>query len=374
MKFFKTITTLLAVSMFSSACQNNRPAGHPETEVLTMLVGTYTDAGSRGIYSFRLNQNTGETCKLAETEIGNPSFLTLSDDNRYVYAVSEYNDNRACVTAFTFDKEKGILRKLNSQPTLGEDPCHVATDGRRVVTANYSGGSMTTFPIRYDGSLSASDTVFMGSTGGTNPARQTTPHMHCCVFSPDSNYLFVTDFSSDQILKYALSPKEEQPKPLSDAVSLAPGSGPRHLTFSPDGRHAYLISELSGKVSAFSYTDGRLIPIQTITADTLRAQGSADIHLSPDGKYLYASNRLQNDGIAIFAVDPQTGKLAKVGYQPTGKHPRNFCITPNGKFLLVACRDDNVIQIFERDLHTGLLKETMKTLKLSHPVCIRLAV
>lgn len=374
MKFFKTMTTLLAASMFSSACQNNRPAGHPETEVLTMLVGTYTDAGSRGIYSFRLNQNTGETSKLAETEIGNPSFLTLSDDNRYVYAVSEYNDNRACVTAFAFDQEKGTLRKLNSQPTLGEDPCHVATDGRRVVTANYSGGSMTTFPIRYDGSLSASDTVFMGAAGGTNSVRQTTPHMHCCVFSPDSNYLFVTDFSSDRILRYAVSPKEDQPKPLSEAVSLAPGSGPRHLTFSPDGRHAYLISELSGKVSAFSYADGRLIPIQTITADTLRAQGSADIHLSPDGKYLYASNRLQNDGIAIFAVDPQTGKLAKVGYQPTGKHPRNFCITPNGKFLLVACRDDNVIQIFERDLYTGLLKETIKTLKLSHPVCIRLAV
>ena len=147
----------------------------------------------------------------------------------------------------------------------------------------------------------------------------------------------------------------------------------RYLIFSKDGKYAYLINELSGKVIAFTYSDGRLNEIQTIVADTIQARGSADIHLSPDGKYLYASNRLKEDGIAIFEVNLEKGTLAKVGYQLTGLHPRHFNITPNGKFLLVACRDSNMIQVFERDTVSGLLKNTGKNIKMSKPVCIQFA-
>ena len=367
----KEIIGLCAIGMLSATCSSNRPAANNEEELI-MLVGTYTSGSSKGIYTFRFNQETGVGTPLSETAVSNPSYLTLSEDGKFVYAVSEQNDTTAAVNAFAFDKQKGTLRLLNSRKTEGADPCYVATDGKRVVTANYSGGSMSVFPLQSDGSLASIDTLFLGSATATDTDRQATPHMHCTVFSPDGNYLFATDFSADRILKYAIHAKEETPRPLSEATEIAPGSGPRHLTFSANGKFAYLISELSGKVTAFSYADGRLNEIQTITADTVRARGSADIHLSPDGKYLYASNRLKEDGIAIFAVDATNGTLAKVGYQLTGIHPRNFAITPNGKYLLVACRDSNVIQVFERDQATGLLTNIQKDIQVDKPVCIRM--
>ena len=141
--------------------------------------------------------------------------------------------------------------------------------------------------------------------------------------------------------------------------------------FSPNGKFAYLINELSGKVIAFGYTDGKLEQIQSIAADSLQARGSADIHLSPDGKFLYASNRLEGDGIAIFAVDTVNGTLTRAGYQSTGIHPRHFNITPNGKYLLAACRDSNVIQVYERDTENGLLKDTQQDILIDKPVCVQ---
>jgi tetratricopeptide (TPR) repeat protein len=155
------------------------------------------------------------------------------------------------------------------------------------------------------------------------------------------------------------------------AFKVKAGSGPRHLTFSPNGNYAYLINELSGTVIAFEYKDGDLKEIQTIVADTVCAKGSGDIHISPDGKFLYASNRLKADGIAIFSIQPDNGILTKVGYQLTGIHPRNFIITPNGKYMLVACRDSNVIQIYERDADTGLLTDIHGDIKVDKPVCVK---
>lgn len=338
-----------------------------------MLVGTYTAGSSTGIYTFRFNEETGIATPLGHVKVPNPSYLTLSADGRFVYAVSEQSDSTAAIQAFSFDKEEGTLQLLNSRKTAGEAPCYVSTDGKRVLTANYSGGSMSVFPLQQNGMLAEMDTLYKGAATGTDSDRQATPHIHCACFSPDGNYIFATDFSADRILRYAVHPKEETPLPLSETVDIAPGSGPRHLIFNPDGRYAYLINELSGRVIAFSYADGRLNQIQTIAADTLGARGSADIHLSPDGKYLYASNRLKADGIAIFEVNPTNGTLAKVAYQLTGIHPRNFNITPNGKYLLVACRDSNVIQVFERNANTGLLTDTKKSIQMDQPVCIQFA-
>lgn len=368
----KEIIGLCTIGILSANCSSKHSSATEEENELTMLVGTYTSGSSKGIYTFRFNQETGVATPLSETVVSNPSYLTLSDDGKYVYAVSEQNDSTAAINAFSFDKEKGTLRLLNSRKTEGADPCYVATDGKKVLTANYSGGSMSVFPLRPDGSLAPLDTLFLGAATGTDKARQATPHVHCTAFSPDGNYIFATDFSADRLLKYAVHAKEDTPRPLSETVEIAPGSGPRHLIFNNDGKFAYLINELSGKVIAFSYADGRLNEIQTITADTVGARGSADIHLSPDGKYLYASNRLEADGIAIFAVDATNGTLAKVAYQLTGIHPRNFTITPNGKFLLVACRDSNAIQVFERDPVTGLLTNVQKDINVDKSVCIRL--
>lgn len=204
------------------------------------------------------------------------------------------------------------------------------------------------------------------------------PHLHCVRITPDGKYLLADDLGTDQIHKFNINPNANADnkekfltKGTPESFKVAPGSGPRHLIFNSDGKFAYLINEIGGTVIAFRYADGMLDEIQTVAADTVNAQGSGDIHLSPDGKYLYASNRLKADGVAIFKVNETNGTLTKVGYQLTGIHPRNFIITPNGKYLLVACRDTNVIQIFERDQATGLLTDIKKDIKVDKPVCLK---
>lgn len=345
---------------------------------LTMLVGTYTSGTSKGIYTYRFNEESGTAVPISETEIGNPSYLTPSADGKMVYAVSEFGDKRAAVNAFAFDRTNGTLRLLNSQPTNGEDPCYLLTNGHNIVTANYSGGSISVLPIAKDGSLLPASGVLQFKGSGIDKERQEKAHLHCVSITPDGKYLLANDLGTDQIYKYIIHPNAgadsqepflTQGNPTSFQV--APGSGPRHLTFSSDGKFAYLITELAGTVIAFAYKDGDLKEIQTIAADTVGAKGSADIHISPDGKFLYASNRLQADGIAIFQINQTNGLLTKAGYQLTGIHPRNFIITPNGKYLLAACRDSNVIQVYERNADTGVLTDIQKDIKLDKPVCLK---
>ncbi|MFA6812861.1 MAG: lactonase family protein, partial [Bacteroidaceae bacterium] len=345
--------------------------GSNENNNLTMIVGTYTNGTSKGIYTFSFSQDIGTTQVLDSIAVPNPSYLTPSADRKYLYAVSEMSDSTAALNAFAFDKQKGSLRLLNRQPTLGADPCYVSTNGKEVLTANYTGGSMSVFGLKSDGSLLPLDTLFMGSTSGPDTVRQAKAHVHCALFSPDGKYVFATDFSADQILRFVLHPNSIIPHLSMEVTKVAIDYGPRHLIFSPNGKYAYVIGELSGKVTAFKYNDGNLKTIQVVTADTLQACGSADIHISPDGKFLYSSNRLKGDGIAIFGINTADGMLTKVGYQTTGIYPRNFNITPNGKYLLVACRDSNTIQVFLRDQNTGLLTDTHQNVNLDKPVCIR---
>ena len=356
-----------------TACVPKKAAGESQDERV-MLVGTYTNGTSKGIYTFRFNQETGVAVPLDSIELPNPSYLVPSGDGKLIYAVSETNDSRAALNTLSLNQSTGGLRLLNTELTHGADPCYVATNGKAVLTANYSGGSMSVFSLRANGVPAAMDTLFEGSATGPDALRQATPHLHCTVYSPDGKYIFATDFSADRILRYVLPADGIIPRLSTESTAIEPGSGPRHLTFSPDGRHAYLITELSGKVLAFRYEDGHLEQIQAIVADTVSARGSADIHLSPDGKYLYASNRLKEDGIAIFAVNPENGTLAKVGYRTTGIHPRNFNITPNGKYLLVACRDSNVIQVYRRDENTGLLIDVHRDIAVDKPVCVQFTV
>lgn len=344
---------------------------------LYLLVGTYTSGESEGIYVHQFDTVSGYSKYKSMVKTDNPSFLTVSKDEKFVYAVSENNDNSAAA-AFTFDKKDGTVKLLNSLKTNGADPCYIETDdaGKHVVTANYSGGNLTLFDINENGSLSPASQVIDFSGKGVNPERQDKPHIHCVKYSPDGKYLFVNDLGTDKIYKFDANEKNSGSY-LSHGnpafVKVADGSGPRHLTFHPNGKYVYLINELSGTVDCFNYQEstGNLINYQTIQVDTLNAAGSADIHVSPDGKYLYTSNRLQGDGIAIFSINQIDGKLTKVGYQETGLHPRNFIITPNGKFLLVACRDSNAIQIFLRDTETGLLDDSYKEIELNMPVCLK---
>ncbi|MDR1723240.1 MAG: lactonase family protein [Tannerella sp.] len=344
-----------------------------------MIVGSYAEASDTGIYLYRLNIDDGSSELLKTvTGIADPSFQALSSDGQFIYSVGEGKEKNAKAYAYSFDRKTGDIRLLNVKEVGSSGPCHIWTDsGRRlVVTANYSGGSVSVLPVLPDGSLGEAEALtYDGGTPGS--ARQEAPHLHQIYTSPDEKYLYANDLGTDRIYKYELRADDANGSgrlKLTEGdvpyFSLPAGEGPRHTTFGADGRFAYLISELSGRVAVLRYEDGNLIPIQFIEADSLKAAGSAEIQVSPDGRFLYASNRLKGDGLAIFSIDSATGLLTKIGYQPTGAHPRYFSITPNGKFLLCACRDDNVIQIFEIDNLSGLLKNIGKDIKVSKPVCL----
>jgi len=342
-----------------------------------MLVGTYTSGTSEGIYVYRLDEETGTIEYVSVAKAVNPSYLAVSTDERYVYSVGE-SGKEAVAYAFSFDKKTGKLNLLNVQPTNSPGPCYISTDraGRFVVTANYSGGSVSVFPLAADGSLQSVAKVFEFEGSGPDANRQTKPYLHCAVFSPDRQYLFAPDLGSDQLHKFTTgnaTPFLTKGNP--EAYKVEPGSGPRHLTFHPNGQFAYLINELSGKVTVFRYTNSHLEPVQYIASDTsegIGGKGSADIHVSPDGKFLYASNRANTNNIAIFSINDADGKLTLVGHQPTGQHPRNFIITPNGKYLIAAGMNSNLIQFFEIDKKTGLLKEdTSKQITINRPVCLK---
>ena len=347
-----------------------------ERNVAYLLVGSYSEASEAGISLYRFNMETGSTEFVKDfSGIADPSFQAFDKNGQYVYSVSETEGEEAKVCAYIFDKKEGKLCFLNEQKTKGGAPCHIWVDSKQrlAVTANYLGGNISVFPIASDGSLGEAN-IFSFEGGTPGSSRQEAPHLHCIYVSPDEQYLFANDLGTDRIYKFELKEIDGKFCVLTgnpSFISLPIGEGPRHAEFHPNGKWLYLLSELSGNVAVFDYEEGDLNPIQFIEADSLHASGSADIHVSPDGRFLYASNRLKGDGIAIFEINQEDGKLKKIGYQSTGKHPRNFIITSNGKYLLCACRDNDIIQIFTIDSTTGLLQDTKQTIQRSKPVCLK---
>ena len=384
----KRITYLLLFTLLAVSCTMNK-SDRTNKEIendsiqsfgeLYMLVGTYTsNEGSKGIYLYKFDTDSGASDSLSMVEVANPSYLVISPDEKFVYSVGENGPEDSYAHSFSFDKENNRLTLLNSQLTKGSSPAYITMDakGNNVITANYGGGSISQFNVNSDGTLSPLANLFQFEGRGSDSTRQKQPHLHSVQYSPDGNYMFATDLGTDKIYRYKSvhSVFEGQPALLQNdtAVFMTPhGTGPRHFDFHPNGLYFYLLGELSGEVIVYDYNMGDLKQKQTILADTVGVKGSADIHVSPNGKFLYASNRLEADGIAIFAIDSQDGTLTKVGYQLTAKHPRNFIITPNGKFLLVAGRDDNVIQVFQVNKETGLLTNTNQDISIDKPVCIQ---
>ena len=347
-----------------------------------LLVGTYTsDEGSKGIYVYKFNTETGMADSLSMAEVTNPSYLVVSGDEKFVYSVGENGDGNSAAHAFAFDKKEGALQLLNSSSTESSGPCYIEIDkaGKSVLTANYGGGSISSFQVNDDGTLSPANLVLNFEGSGSDTTRQKSPHLHSVRFSPDERFLFATDLGTDKIYRYnAIGSVFEGQPALSEAslkeFSTPAGAGPRHFDFHPNGKYFYVLGELSGDVIVYDYDEGDLKEKQVIATDSVEgSRGSADIHVSPDGKFLYASNRIKEDGVAIFSINQDDGTLTKIGYQPTGRHPRNFVITPNGNSLLVASRDDNVIQVFKIDSQTGLLTDTYQDIHISKPVCLKFA-
>ncbi|MDR1719545.1 MAG: lactonase family protein [Dysgonamonadaceae bacterium] len=367
----------LFIFCVSVACLFSCKSGASIRDEVILFAGAYSTGEDPCISVFNFNQKDGSLIFLNDIRgenIQNPSYLVVSEDNKYVYSVNETLEG--AVSAFLFDGKTNTLKYLNSQPTNGAHPCFINADntGKFIVTANYSGGSITVFPLSDDGTIEP-----LCRLVDFNAISEPASRLHTVQFSPDGRYLFATDLGKDLIYRFTIN--ADNIKTLISgnytvATALTAGSGPRHLTFHPSGKFLYCIDELSGMVDALKYSanDGQLTAIQAVASDTTTVsprKGSADIHISPDGRFLYSSNRLQNDGIAIFEIDVTSGMLTKVGEQKTDIHPRNFIISPNGKYLLCACSHSNSIQVFERDENTGLLHLIATDYSIAKPVCLK---
>jgi len=349
-----------------------------------LIIGTYTSGTSEGLYVYKFNTETGENNFISSVKTSNPSFLAVSPNQKYVYAVNENADStRFTVTghvaAFSFDKATGKLNFINKQESGGKHPCYVSIDktGKWVIVGNYSSGSLSVLPVKSNGSLDSAIQVIQHEGSSVNSERQEGPHVHAAVFNKNNKTLYVPDLGMDMVMLYNFESKTGKLKEFhTPSVATEPGAGPRHIDIHPNGKYAYLMEEMTGGVSVYKIeSDGYLSLLQNVSGlprDFTGDVGSADIHVSPDGKFLYCSNRGESNTLGIFSINQSNGQLLWIDHQSTlGKTPRNFNFDPTGNFLLVANQNSDEIVIFKRDKTTGLLTDTGKRINVSKPVCLK---
>lgn len=355
------------------------PAGKPGP--VTVYVGTYTDGTSRGIYRFAFDPTSGATTEpVLAVETKNPSFLALHPNGRFLYAVGEIASfegaKTGVVSAFAIDPKMGDLTLLNQRPSEGTGPCHLVVDktGGNALVANYGGGTVAVLPIEADGRLKPASSIRTHEGSGPNKGRQEKPHAHGIYLDAAERFAFSPDLGADRIFVYRFDAAKGTLEPHG-AAPLDPGSGPRHAAFHPNGKYLYAINELLSTVTAFSYDaeKGALAPLQTIRALPEGFSGkswTAEVAVSPDGRFVYGSNR-GDDSLAVFRVDAATGRLAVAGHAPVGgKTPRHFTIDPTGRFILVGHQDSGTIAVLRLDPKTGVPALVGSPVKVDKPVCL----
>lgn len=366
----KILSLMTAIAVMAFGCVENK------RDTLRMVTGSYAPATDEGIAIYDFDQESGRAERVGGLAgVSNPSFLCLSKDGKRIYSVGEDEGNSSTVNMISVEGDS--LRLVESMPTGGGAPCFVnlSPDGKYVLTANYLGGNITIYRLDSDGNMTGLPHIIEFPDADHPTASDGKPRLHSVNFTPDGKMLVAADLGTDRLHLFDVTSSDSilvDPTAVR-RVEMKHGMGPRHMDFSADGRYAYVIGELSGEVAVMEINDSTMTPVQYIASDSVGGNGSGDIHLSPDGLFLYSSNRLKADGIAIFSVNKESGKLTRVGYCPTGIHPRNFAITPDGKYLLAACRDDNRIELYRRDAATGLLERAEKDKDISQPrpVCVR---
>ena len=348
------------------------------------FIGTYTaKTDSKGIYSFRFDSSTGRLTAMAlAAPAQDPSFLTVASNEKYLYAVnelSEFNGEKSgAVAAYSLDPKSGKLTQLNQVPSGGADPCYVSFDqtGRYLLVANYTGGSVSVFPVASNGRIGAASAFVQHTGSGPNKERQEGPHAHYIATSADNRFVFVVDLGLDEVVVYRFDPANGSLTPNDPPFAkLGPGAGPRHMAFHPNGKYAYVLNEVNPTVTVFAYDSkngsfSTLQTLSTIPKDFAGHNDTAEIVVHPSGKFLYASNR-GHDSIAEFKIDPAEGTLTLAGDFPTqGKTPRNFALDPTGKFLLAANQESNNIVVFRINQSTGALTATGQVAPVPAPVDI----
>jgi 6-phosphogluconolactonase len=347
-----------------------------------VYLGTYTGAKSQGIYVSKFDSVTGKlSAPELAAEITNPTYLAVAPGGNFLYAVSEVDEiggkRTGAVAAFALDTKTGKLTPLNQQNSGGSGPCHISVDatGKCLLVANYGGGNIAALPIHADGSLGEATTILQHSGSSVNASRQTGPHAHSIFPSPDNRFTLDCDLGLDKIFINHLDAAAAKLTPSDPPfATVTPGSGPRHLVFSADGKFVYVINEMAGTITIFSYvaTNAAMSEVQTISTlpkDFSGNNTAAEIALAPSGKFLYASNR-GHDSIAQFSVDQKTGKLTFVEHQSTlVRTPRHFAIDPSGRWLLAENQGSDSVVVFAIDPENGKLKFTGRVLSIGAPVC-----
>jgi len=378
---------IISCALLTSAMQGQTVRANREEHVTPppaerkyrVYIGTYTSGASEGIYLFELDRVSGalEPKGLA-AKTANPSFLALGPGNRRLYAVGELDANGG-VSAFAVDAATGKLELLNRQPSGGRGPCHLCVDpsGRHVLVANYSSGSAAVLPIASDGSLAEPRSVVQHEGSGPDPKRQQGPHAHSVHLDAAGRFAFVADLGLDRIFIYRFDASKGTLGPHDPpSAHVAPAAGPRHLAFHPSGRYVYVNNEMGCTVTAFKYdaergTLSELQVIGTLPEDWREPNTTAEILVHPSGKFLYCSNR-GHDSIAIFTIDPTTGRLTAAGHQSTsGATPRNFGIDPAGQWLIAANQKSDTLQVFRIASESGRLEPAGSPVPVPTPVCVK---
>ena len=337
-------------------------------------VGTYTKQDSKGVYQFTLDTEKKQLSDVkVAAELGNPTYVTVSEDQKNLYAVAKEGDNGG-VTAFSINEETGELTKLNSQMAAGSPPCHVSVDDEKntVVTANYHTTKIASYLTNDDGSLNAASSVIEHE--GTGPhERQEKPHMHFAGFTPDEKHVVAIDLGSDRVISYAV---DEGKLEETQVFKTKAGAGPRHITFHPNKKFAYVMTELSSEVILLHYheEDGSFTEKQSIPAipqDFKETNDASAIHISSDGQFVYAGNRGHNS-IAVYKVDQDSGRLTFIEWTSTeGNWPRDFVLDPSENFLIATNQKSNTMTLFERDKSTGKLSLLQSDVHVPEPVCVK---
>jgi 6-phosphogluconolactonase len=347
-----------------------------------VYIGTYTEEKSKGIYVAEFEPATGKlgTPELA-AETKNPTFLAMDSRRGVLYAVNEVGDfgdgHSGAVSGFRVDQKTGKLSLLNQEASGGSGPCHlaVARDGGCVLVANYGSGSIAVLPAEADGRLRAASSTIQHHGSSVNPQRQEGPHAHFITWDPANRLVLTCDLGLDKVLIYQLDPSRLTLSPNDPpAFAMKPGSGPRHVAFHPNGKFAYVLSELSSTLTVCTYEGnrGELKEVQTVSTLPENFKGAntcAEVQVDPSGKFVYASNRGHNS-IAVFAIDGSKGRVKLVEHQSTrGKTPRHFCLDPTGRWLLAENQDSDSVVEFGVDEKSGRLTATGISQKVGAPVC-----
>ncbi len=353
-------------------------------EDLLVFVSAFAAGDDGAIHAYSLNSVSGQLKLLHRTtDVEHPFFIALSPDRKFLYSIHAAGEfggkDNEHVSAYSLQDKSGTLKLLNRVSSLGTASCYLDVDatGKTVLVANYMTGSVASFPVHGDGTLGDAKTFIQHQGHGADKVRQDGPHAHCIVVSPDNRFALSADPGLDQILNYRLDAAASTLVPSAQPfVRTSPVAGPRHLTFHPNGKHVYVINELGNSVTLFDYLpdSGFLSEQQTIStvpADFSGTSYCADLKITPNGRFLYGTNR-GHDSIVAYQLD-EIGRLTLLSIEPSsGKGPQNLVITPDGKFVLCANMPGNNLVVFQINQDTGKLTKTGEPISLPSPSCIRI--